>query len=149
MKTFIASDVSAAVAAIQAALGDLFKRAEQVGSSYINSSGQGEDLDIVVLCADPGATLPLKMRMEEAGYRATGGESGEDDEFTTLRKGDVNVMLTVDEDWWWNFVKSAEVCKALHLRYKWERVAVHRVLMNDEDAETAREVAQDKYGLEL
>jgi GrpB-like predicted nucleotidyltransferase (UPF0157 family) len=124
MKTFIASDVSAAVAAIQAALGDLFKRAEQVGSSYINSSGQGEDLDIVVLCADPGATLPLKMRMEEAGYRATGGESGEDDEFTT-------------------------VCKALHLRYKWERVAVHRVLMNDEDAETAREVAQDKYGLEL
>jgi hypothetical protein len=51
-------------------------------------------------------------------------------------------MLTADEDWFWNFVKSAAVCKALKLTEKWQRIAVHRVLMDDEDADLAVRTAQ-------
>lgn len=137
---FTPQQVAEAIADIESALGGYFIEAQQVGSSYI--LGKGQDLDIVVRVS---SMLHAADKFRAADYIYTGADSGEEDDFYTLRKGDVNVMYTSHEDFIDNFVKAAEVCKALGLTTKWQRVAVHRVLMNDEDADVAVKAAKDAY----
>lgn len=122
------------------ALGPCYKTSDLVGSTYILGEGQDMDFAVLVSCIADGMEA-----LDLAGYKYTGGCSGEEDDFFTLRKGDVNVILTADEDFFDNFMSASEICKALQLTSKWQRVAVHRIIMNDEDAETAVSVAKALY----
>jgi hypothetical protein len=141
-KTWSGEQVAVAINGVLSTLRDAGKFAEQVGSSYI--LGEGMDLDIVALIHRDVGISRAEELLSSADYGVSSDGSGavEDDKFRCFRKGDVNVMLTADEDWFWNFVKSAEVCKALKLTEKWQRIAVHRVLMDDEDADLAVRTAQ-------
>lgn len=144
-KTFEPWLVRRVIDSLKAGLGGLFKAADQVGSSYI--LGKGMDLDIVVCLHSDAPLMQAEGLLTALGYEPTSDGSGdsEDDNFRCFRHAEVNVMLTADEDWYWNFVKSAEVCKALGLTSKWQRVAVHRVLMDDEDADKAVSYAKERY----
>jgi hypothetical protein len=106
-----------------------------VGSTYINSM-QGNDIDIVARVSD---SQEAWCNLKDDDWRDTGGGSGHEDDFNTYRKGDVNLMITESEEFITGFELAAEVCKALRLSEKWQRIAVHRVIMNEETAEVARE----------
>lgn len=145
---FSAEEVVIAEAEIMAALGRLYLRSAQVGSSYI--VGHGKDLDIVVLVCGTEDEVPVHYqagrRLVKAGYQSSSDGSGEgEDDFNCYRKGSVNVMLTARSHWFQNFLMASEVCKALRLTEKWQRVAVHRVIMDDEDAETATAFAKGRF----
>lgn len=108
-----------------------------VGSVYI--LGEGNDLDVLVRAEDANDAMD---RLETEGYRPTGNPSGEEDDFLTLRKGHINVIVTQSQEFFDNFLEAAEVCKLLKLTSKQDRIAVHRVLMDGESAEVARAVAR-------
>jgi hypothetical protein len=112
----------------------------QVGSSYI--VGAGMDLDIVVLVGDKAPCIP---DLTGNGYTYTSESEYDDDGFHCFRKGDVNVMLTDSVAWFEQFCTAAEVCRLLRLTSKADRVAVHLVIMNDSNAEDAREYAEERY----
>lgn len=141
-KVFTETQVDDAVSDISAALNEMFDNCAHVGSSYI--VGEGADLDLVVLVT-PGDLDEACAKLEDHAYTFTTSKdcSGAEDEFRTFRKGDVNVMLSDDEKWYYAFKQAAEVCRALQLREKWQRIAVHRVIMNNEDAETAARTAKE------
>lgn len=114
-----------------------------VGSTYI--SGEGSDLDLVVyIRAQVIRQSDAVFELYEWGYIKTGHGSGEDDEFTTLRKGDVNLMVTSDRDFMVGFEQAAEVCKYVTQELapffphgvltKAQRIKIHRILMNGEEA---------------
>lgn len=127
--------VASAIARLEDALGSSFVAAAHVGSSYI--LGYGADLDIVVQVQCQMDHAHACLSLKDYVRSQTGSGDPDDDLFQCFRFGDVNVMLTTDEEWYDLFVKSAEVCKALRLTEKWQRIAVHRVLMDDEDADVA------------
>jgi hypothetical protein len=107
-----------------------------VGSAY--TVGEGNDIDVLLLVeredGDDQAIEDVMRALDEAGFSYTGDPSGDEDEFRTLRRGDINVIVTDEVDFFVRFMRAAEVCKFLGLRQKWERIGVHRILMNDEDA---------------
>lgn len=114
---------------LQNALRHDMKDAELVGTLY--TIGEGNDMDICVLVRDvDDATISL----EEHSYEQTGLAGYDDDEFTTFRKGEVNVMLTDNKEWFAKFLTAAEVCRYLKLDTKELRKAVHRIIMNDATA---------------
>lgn len=140
VRTFDAAEVESAIQQIKFVIGWRFNRAVQVGSNYI--LGKGVDLDIVVHAIYPLAHAEGLLKAASYTISENGSGDAEDDNFRCFRKGDVNVMLTADEEWYGQFVKSAEVCRAMHLLglgidMKAARIAVHRVLMDDEDAKIA------------
>lgn len=113
----------------------------QVGSTYI--SGEGNDLDLVVLCSCVGRTSgEILSDLAEHGYRDTGDSSGVDDEFITFRKADVNLMVTFDPSFMAEFQVACEVCKYVHKLFgmgaakmaKEDRIKIHRIIMNGEGA---------------
>lgn len=144
-RTFTSEQVTDAIAKVRAVIGWTCKGTKQVGSSYI--LGEGLDLDIVVHVS----SLPLaRGLLQDAGYNYSSEEYPDIDEetFNCFRKGYVNVMLTEDSDWYWNFIRSADICRAMHLLglgidKKAARIAVHRVLMDEESPEEAVKYAKE------
>jgi len=105
-----------------------------IGSTYIQ--GEGADLDILmyvpgVIIGDVGL-----------GYTCTGNPSGEEDDFSTWRNGDVNLIISHSLHFHLQFKRAAEVCRFLYEQYgfgdKTIRIAVHRAIMNDESVEQIR-----------
>ena len=117
-----------------------------VGSMYIH--GEGKDYDYVV-CV-PGREVAREALVDDLGFTATGDGSGEDDEFWTFRKGEINVMLTEDTQFRSDFERAAEVCKYVAGLFpelevdgtpfrgdgltKAHRIKIHRIIMNGEEA---------------
>lgn len=110
-----------------------------VGSSYI--SGSGNDLDLVLLLDEVEGLQDFEedhdvRALIDGGYTPTGATSGKDDDFVTLRKGDVNVMLTYSHQFCGEFARAAEVCKYVTLLgcelSKESRIKIHRIIMNGE-----------------
>lgn len=114
-----------------------------VGSSYI--TGDGADLDLVVLVKIKGSTE--HDQLIKAGFRWTGRDEYDDDQFATFRQDHINVMLTDSREFFAKFQEAAEVCKFLHQQYgfgdKTTRIAIHRILMNEESVSEV----QDYLGL--
>lgn len=104
-----------------------------VGTMYTH--GEGNDYDYVVLVPN---VARAQADFNESGYRYTGAESGDEDEFHTFRKGDVNIMLTESLSFFTNFKVAAEVCKYVQKLTpldKAGRIAIHRIIMNEEEAD--------------
>ncbi len=140
---FTTGDVGFVQHALRSALGAEYINSSHVGSSY--TVGRGMDLDIVVHVKD---TDEACCALDDAGYECNSKDYEDStDTFKCLRNGLVNVMLVSDAEWYDKFVLAAEVCKTLQLQEKWERIAVHRVIMDGEDAHTAKSTAQGLCGL--
>lgn len=118
---------------------DVEAQAVLVGTMYTH--GEGNDFDYVVLVPDVSKAW---YHYEIAGYKKTGADSGEEDDFYTFRKADVNIMLTADLDFFLNFGRAAEVTKYVNSLLtgghpldrgqltKEERIRIHRIIMNGE-----------------
>lgn len=141
--TFSSSDVGMIERELAYVLGEKFISAEHVGSSYV--LGSGMDLDMVVHVRDMASSMNV---LDLAGYACNSKDYADStDNFKCFRNGLVNVMLVTDQKWYDNFLLSSEVCKAMNLcglaiDMKAARIAVHRVIMDGEDAETAVNTAK-------
>jgi len=149
MRVFSQEEIDEAKSEVRAMFGDEVCEVSQVGSTYI--SGAGEDLDLVVRLRERGfkgwdlldAIEGHGAILDQHGYISTGQDSGNEDDFATYRKGDVNLMVTYDVGFIAQFEQAAEVCKYVHgLLFKTHghgldkvhRIKIHRIIMNEEEA---------------
>jgi hypothetical protein len=64
----------------------------------------------------------------------------QDHKWAAIRRGQVNLIVTVDEEWFERMVLASKVCHALKLQDKGDRIVVHRVVRDgyEPDAANAR-----------
>lgn len=98
-----------------------------VGSTYI--LGQGADVDVLVRVADMKS---FAQRLEAEGWIREGNASYPVGDFISMRKDDFNLLLVEEEKYFNAWKLAAEVCKALKLHFKDDRVLVHRVVRDGE-----------------
>lgn len=141
-KAYERADFRRAEEALWDVLGDDKCQSAWVGSSAV--LGKGNDLDVCLLSTERTIhdAAPL---LEAAGYVLSQDDDYELDEdtFACFRKGDVNVMLTDNENWFYAFVEATKVCQTLKIKKKWKRIAVHRLLMDLESPKVARRKAKE------
>lgn len=129
--------IKAANESVKHALGPYYKTSDLVGSLYI--IGEGNDIDIIALVSDK---TEARCAARVNGFRYTGEDSGEEDDFDTFRKGDINLMITENSEFHANFLQASEVCRFLFeqcgISDRATRVAVHRIIMHEESVEDVR-----------
>lgn len=126
MKTYTLREFAAIVQRLMA-LGAT--RETPVGSSYI--LGKGADIDVLVLV--PAVDTYGAALVAEGWLRD--GTTDYPSEWASFRKGEVNAILTADAGWYDRFALAAEVCKALKLADKADRITVHAVIRDGKTAE--------------
>lgn len=115
------------------------KKFALVGSSLYVSDPK--DVDIAVLLTDKMTVSAWCEDRENKTPLGTHNPMGDnwrncceqyerqkDDDWQALRKGNVNLLVTADESWFDDMVTASEVCAALNLERKSDRVRVHRVI---------------------
>jgi hypothetical protein len=100
-----------------------------VGSTY--ALGQGKDLDVLILTDDMDRfcnELAFEdFTLEGNAYAADG--------FRSMRKGDVNALVTQDRGFFDRTVLAAEVTKVLRVQTREDRIKVYRVIREGKKAE--------------
>jgi hypothetical protein len=100
--------------------------------------GEGQDIDYVVFVYGyPDIPNPMQYAVDQLideGYTvsssATPSSSNSGDNFTAMRKGRVNLLVTVDKDFRENSRRAFEVVCALNLRDKSDRIKVHQIIVD-------------------
>lgn len=67
----------------------------------------------------------------------SGEYDDQDDKWGAIRKGVVNLVITVDEGWYERMLLSSKVCEVLELMDKGDRIAVHRVIRDGYEPDVA------------
>lgn len=121
---------------ILAALAPFEPEVTLVGTMFIN--GEGNDYDYVVYEPEDRPAGPMIEDLMGHGFTRTSPESYNDSQFLTMRKGDVNLMLTRDPEFHKGFVAAARVCKYMQdggfvELNREQRVKIHRIIMNGEE----------------
>lgn len=89
------------------------------------------DLDILV----PDDATLINSLIDQAGFVPDSNPNyGELGEFTSYRKGKINIIVAHDENFYRKFLLATEVCKALNLPEKTDRVLVHTAIMQGRDS---------------
>jgi len=117
------------------------------GSVVFN--GEGNDIDIVILSEH--TSIPHLMLPSE--YELCGAESYDDiGMFVAVRKGDYNLIICNEREYYYGWVEARNLCVALGELYgnvpKAMRVAVHKVVVDGYDAEDTVVAVQHMVGLE-
>jgi hypothetical protein len=98
---------------------------------------EAKDLDFLVL-VDTGGASWLPARWWFDGFTLCGGEYDDQTEkWGATRKGLVNLIITVDPEWYSRMLTASAVCEALKLTDKGDRIVVHRVVRDGYDPEAA------------
>lgn len=110
-------------------------RFQQIGSSLYHPDPKDVDL-LVLLNSEVDNTGPFNGRWSfGTGWDLPAGEYDEmDGTWYTLRNGDVNLIVTTDPGWYARALLANEVCCALRLMDKLDRVKVYRVIRDGKDA---------------
>lgn len=121
-----------------------------VGSIAI--AGEGSDLDLLVYTL--GSLPRAKELLLAAGYERSMGVShthtAAPEKFASYRKGDVNVLLTYDEEYQMGFLRAVEASKYIankllgdpELLVKEARIILHRIIR---DGRTIEEAQNGEY----
>lgn len=96
-----------------------------------------KDVDFLVLVEGDDISDVLD---EFDGYSPC-GEYDDDGSWAAIRSGDINLIVTVDPEWYERAALANEVCHALRLQDKKDRIIAYRVIRDGLSAEKAREVA--------
>lgn len=128
------------------------KNFQLVGSSLIDED-TAKDLDVLVLTdhaafmsgsedAGDGVTMSCDDHSARWAFgtewSVIGGRyDDQTDKWGSLRSGDVNLIVTVDPEWYSRAVIANEVCCALKLLDKGDRIVVYRVIRDGYNAEQA------------
>lgn len=88
--------------------------------------GKGRDVDYTILMKDGEEA---KRFFDELGYEfnQAGRYAGDDDRFFTMRKGDVNLIITTDPFIFERNRIAFDIVKALQLTDRDQRVLVHQI----------------------
>lgn len=110
-----------------------------VGSVYI--VGEGNDIDVLVLVDDLPSKSWDRLRMHGFEHSSSGAENTYPicaGGFESFRKKDINLLVVDQLSTFMSWKMSAEVCKALNLSNRTDRVIVHRIIMDSCDSDSAR-----------
>lgn len=99
-----------------------------VGSAYTLGPEQAKDIDLLVLIE--GSVYGNRMLGEPGGSAEQDAKECKENAelWTSYRDGDVNYLVTNDASFYHRSLAAAEVCKALRLENKGQRVAVYRMV---------------------
>lgn len=112
------------------------KKFQLVGSACYHPDPK--DVDFLVLL-DAKSFLTDGRWAFGADWHLNAGEYSDTDEsWGSLRRGDLNLICTVDAEWYERAVVANEVCCALQLQDKGDRIVVYRVVRDKYNAEQAR-----------
>jgi hypothetical protein len=107
---------------------------DTVGSVAI--LGAGADYDLLFCSSTPLARLSIEDAMLAQGFIEE-GEGYPQDEFTSLRFNEVNVLVTDDPEFFDNWKRSVAVCKLVRDEFgsidRPLRVAIHQEIMDNRE----------------
>ena len=107
-----------------------------VGSMYI--VGEGQDIDVLVLVQVLGNNDIQALEIEGWEYGGSIPGEGCGDNWISLKKKDINLLVTSDKEYYDKWITAAEVCKYLQdsgvILTKQQRVSVHSIIMDDSAA---------------
>lgn len=117
---------------------DVILNYAHVGSTY--TLGHGRDVDFAVL-VDGALSKQVPEWLPDGDWELEGSDAYEGDKFVSFRRGNVNIIVMVDSEVYAKYKTAMEVCKALKLKTRWERVVVCRIVRDGASAEAATETA--------
>lgn len=102
-----------------------------VGSRVIKGVEDPKDYDYIVLCRRRRSKI---KKLEKAGFHVEAGRAscyGAEflKSFVSLRRGVIDIILTQDRSFYRNFIRASDVCVALDLISREDRIRVHKTLM--------------------
>lgn len=102
-----------------------------VGSAWTLGKDKAADFDVLVLCDRSGLTglLTSKYGLPYDGKEKYGPAEGE---FISFRKDKWNLLLTSDDEFYARFYKSMNLCRALKLESRDDRILVVAAVRDDE-----------------
>lgn len=114
----------------------LFQRVEPVGSRVVcNPPPADTDADFLCL-ARLGTADAAERALKAAGYEHGGSEDplasilcNPDQEFTSYKKGELNLLVTESPVFFQRFLAATAVAKRLNLLKKDDRIALHRAVL--------------------
>ena len=110
-----------------------------VGSALYMPAEKIGDVDFVVLLAAGNDALQyIDDTIKDAGWEWCGEYDTQGGEWGAIRSGPVNLIVTHSREFFDGFRAAAEVCKALRLGSKLDRMIVHRVVRDGLSADEAR-----------
>lgn len=98
---------------------------EHIGSSTYHSDAN--DVDIMVMVPDKQAYMELCHAL---GFSYAPNANEYPGEWESMKKGDLNLLITADSDYYYASRTASDVCRALKLKTRKERVIVHRVIVD-------------------
>lgn len=121
---------------------------ELVGSVAIN--GDGKDIDYAILVGEEGPDDIVQHLLAngfEANNHGYEGVNGEDDKFTSYKRGITNILVCTTIQAYNRFVKGAEICKYLrglgvNMRDKRVRVAIHSMVSHGNMEQVIKDVGR-------
>lgn len=113
-----------------------------VGSALYMPAEEVGDVDFVVLLGDGYEALQYMSDTlgDGDGWDWCGEYDTAFGEWGAIRRENVNLMITHSRAFFDGFKMAAQVCKALRLQSKIERITVHRVVRDGMSADEARAV---------
>jgi hypothetical protein len=95
------------------------------------------DVDFAVLINPTLNAIDYSAQMVRDGWGNCGEYDGVGGIWAAVRRGNLNLMVTHDPEFYKGYLTAMEVCKALSLRNKHERVAVCQIVRDGKTAEEA------------
>lgn len=112
-------------------------RYQMVGSTY--TLGAGRDLDYAVLVPTDHYKTQQPAWLKGRWVRE-GAEHYEGDTFVSFRQDDLNIIVMHDPEFYAKYLTAMEVCKALRLQTRRERVIVCRIVRDGMPAKEATSI---------
>jgi hypothetical protein len=133
---------------IDALLRNSFAQTYPTGSRFIcEPAPTTTDEDYLVVLQKADYIEPLRTALDAAGFEwdvGEGYEEGtEDQKFWSYRRDDLNLLITADHEFARRHKLATQVCKALNLLEKKDRITVFQALLYDRLADTVTVILPD------
>lgn len=106
-----------------------------IGSSMYLPDAQ--DIDYLLLVNDGRVGCDYAADLTNTGFQPCGEYDTAQGHWCAVRRDRLNIVITSDPEFYQRFKRAMEVCKALRLTNKDERVAVCRIVRDGWDADAA------------
>ena len=104
--------------------------AKMVGSRYIcKEPRSGADHDLLILFHPFHLPEVVDNLIANGWFNESESDDYDIQDFWSWRKGKDNYIICWDEEFYWRFVRAAEVCRYLHVTDKEQRINVHKEII--------------------
>jgi predicted nucleotidyltransferase len=100
------------------------------GSRYVGGEAitDASDWDLLVL-PEHGFVMHLIQKLKDGGYEGDVDKVYNDSGFLSMRKGDINLIVVHDYEWFIRALTAMELCRSLKLTDKQDRILLHDVVV--------------------